>query len=1134
MSLPRRPEKLAALPASLLLLTLLLCGAAGAQGPVDGAVRGIVLDLQGRPIAGATATLRLVDAGADIAAKTGRDGSFQFIHLAPGECVLTLSTPGATSGFAAPASLAIPVTLGETVEVEAGLRLSAQGVSLELSLPAQDQAGALATHAAGDQEDQERDQERDQELSLPGLDPDRDGDGLLSAHGLDTSENALLRDGAGQTQSFNALPAGTGSDPTPDPDGDADSAELGNGPANGLARGRHAGAAYTFSQSAVRETRVATPGYSAQTGHGAGEVVTSISRSGTAEFHGGASFVLRSQAFAAANPLAIATSYHQGVVTSEIVKPHDLRENFGVTAGGPLRVRPDMYFFYAFDAQRRGFPAISSPADPNFYSLTPTQTALLANRGVPGAAVETALDYLSSLTGSTSRRADQTIHFGRLDWRSRGSAQPHRHAPAQGSDLSLEYNRLRWNSPAGLTDAPVVARGRASIGTAAGSLDDLTLRFTARFHSRLVNQLRLGFVRDVQFEQPQTNLPQEPGIGPGGAAPEVNIAPNGLLFGTPATLSQQGYPHEQRLELADTLTLVLGHHLVEAGGEFAQIDEHIATLANAAGTFHYDSNTAKGYAGGLVDFITDFTFNVNQLPNGGCPSITAATHDFCFRSFTQSFGETTATFPTVDWAAFAEDTWRVSPTLTVHAGLRYEYTLVPFPAAPNPALDALFGSRASSSSFPEDRNNFGPRASFAWQPRHAGWSVRGGLGMFHGRLPGATILAALTQTAEPASTVHIRISPTTETPCPQAPANGFGYPCSFLAAPGGVVAATTSAMLFDRRFRLPAIAQGNLTLERRLGRKGRVSAGYVFNLGRQLPSSVDLNIAPATGVATYQLQGGTGQPGVRDGETFQLPLYTTRVGPSFGPVTDIEANANSTSHALAVEAQATPLKTLRLSANGTWSKTLDFGPSASATPRTNNQLDPFTDGYDKGISALNYPWSLHFAAVWQPRVRNTHGVARTLANGWQIDPLVTAHSGRPYGFDLSGGTHLPGGHYSLNGTGGALYLPTVGRNTLRLPRTVTTDLRVARALRLGGPDSHRQLRGSAEIFNLFNRQNVSSVSQRAYLVGTPVAGVTPLVFQNAANLAAEGLNQQPFGTPTGSATSLARERQAQFGLLLQF
>ena len=69
----------------------------------------------------------------------------------------------------------------------------------------------------------------------------------------------------------------------------------------------------------------------------------------------------------------------------------------------------------------------------------------------------------------------------------------------------------------------------------------------------------------------------------------------------------------------------------------------------------------------------------------------------------------------------------------------------------------------------------------------------------------------------------------------------------------------------------------------------------------------------------------------------------------------------------------------------------------------------------------------------------------------------------------------------------------------------------------------------------------SGVQQRAFLVGTPVPltgttgpEVTPLVFQNAAAIATEGLNVPPFGAYTAAGTSQARERQVQVGLRLEF
>ena len=299
---------------------------------------------------------------------------------------------------------------------------------------------------------------------------------------------------------------------------------------------------------------------------------------------------------------------------------------------------------------------------------------------------------------------------------------------------------------------------------------------------------------------------------------------------------------------------------------------------------------------------------MNAYPNGGCPNGPTAPypqlHYFCFSSYSQSFGQQSVTFHTQEWAGFLQDDWRATQRLTIHLGLRYEYQFLPLPQQPNAALDEVFGAVGATSVFPEDRNNFGPRLGVAWQPFGVGRGVlRIGYGVYFGKLPGATIRAALLDTALPSSVTRVRILPTTETACPQATTVGFGYACSFLTPPAGVVAATTSAVVFDRRFRLPEVQQGTFSIEHGLGAGVLARVGYVLNLDRQLPNSVDINIAPSTGVKEFQLQGGTGAIGVRDSETFAVPVYTARVDPSFGPVTDLVSNANASYHGMTLEAR---------------------------------------------------------------------------------------------------------------------------------------------------------------------------------------------------------------------------------------
>jgi hypothetical protein len=309
------------------------------------------------------------------------------------------------------------------------------------------------------------------------------------------------------------------------------------------------------------------------------------------------------------------------------------------------------------------------------------------------------------------------------------------------------------------------------------------------------------------------------------------------------------------------------------------------------------------------------------------------------------------------------------------------------------------------------------------------------------------------------------------------------------------------------------------------------SATYLMNIDRQLPGSVDINVAPSTGTQTFRLRGGTSTAGVRDGDTFVLPVYTARVSDSYGPVTAVTSNVSASYNALALEARRRSRGGLELRAAWTWSKALDQGQNAAATPRLNAQLDPFTIAYDKGLSRLNFPHKVVVSAVWQPRVRTAERWLSQAANGWTVSGLFYETSGRPYSYEIFGGSRLSGGRESINGSGGAIYLPTVGRNTRRLPETMRLDLRIARVVRV---NEQVRLRGSVEAFNLANHVNYSGVEQRAFVTGTPVAGVMPLIFQDAATVAAEGLNSRPFGVYTAAAAGLARERQVQMGLRVEF
>ncbi|WP_433974909.1 TonB-dependent receptor [Tunturiibacter lichenicola] len=1122
----------------ILWACLLWCCAAAivgvrAQGQtsVDGAVSGFVIDAGGAALVGAVVQVQNLATGLTTNAVTEARGEFVVAHLPAGEYRVFVDY----ERFANLTLDPVVVEVGGMTSVEARLKIG--GVASSVSVTATpttpatvsvDEVASTATASVIAQDEIDLipvNGRRWQTFALltPTANANPEGDGLLTFRGVASTQNSSRIDGGDDDQSYGAVPRGTGAENASEIEDAAETGSYGRVSTGsvdgGGGYGRHAGAAYTFSQEAVREFRVSGQNYSALYGHAAGGIITTVSKSGTNTIHGTGFYLVRSSVLGATNPFSTATNYVDGVNTSEAVKPHDLRQQFGGSAGGAA-IKDKLFYFYAYDQQWRSFPAVSTPADPNFYALTPTQTALLGNRGVTATKVNAALNYLESLTGTVPRRQDQTINFGKIDWQ---AAEHHR--------VSVQYDRARSSSPSGVRTAPVVDLGTASMGSSYVRVDSLLGRWMWQASPKLSHELRIQYGRDLQFEQAPPPLPQEPAVSVGGFAPEIAIGPDGFTFGTSTSLGRTAYPDEDKIQLADLLTWVHGRHQLQLGADLSLVHDNIVGLSNIQGAFHYDSGTTSGHAGGLVDWITDYTFNVNAYPNGGCPSITAAVHVFCFRSFTQSFGQQAVTFNTQEWAGFLQDDWRVRQGLTVNVGLRYEYELSPLPQQPNLALDHAFGQTGATSSFPEDRNNFGPRAGVSWEPFGSGKGVvRIGYGLFYGRLPGATIRSALVNTALPSSSTSVLILPTTVTNCPQVANQGFGYACAYVTTPPAAVAKTTSAMVFDRRFRIPAVQQGSFTLEREIAGGTVASATYLLNLDRQLPNSVDINIAPSTANKLFQLQGGTGAVGVRNGETFVVPFYDQRINSNFGPVTDIVSNANATYNALTLEARRRSRGGLEFRASWTWAKAIDFGQNG-ATPRTNAQFDPFNVRYDKGLSALNFPHKVVVSAVWAPAFSIEQHWLRTAANGWSVAPVFTENSGKPYSLDIFGGTRLAGGHETINGSGGAVYLPTIGRNTLRLPDTGRVDLRLARAV---WASERVKLRGVVEAFNLTNRVNYSAIMQRAYLAGTEADEVTPLVFQNAATVAVEGLNVQPFGTFTAASTGQSPERQVQLGLRVEF
>lgn len=135
---------------------------------------------------------------------------------------------------------------------------------------------------------------------------------------------------------------------------------------------------------------------------------------------------------------------------------------------------------------------------------------------------------------------------------------------------------------------------------------------------------------------------------------------------------------ELRFQLQDVFSFVSGNHSLKAGVDFHRIRSEFAALSDASGTFNFAS------AG---DFLA------------GVPS-----------RFRQTFG-TTAIQRNTYAGFFMQDEWQIRPQLLVSYGLRYE-----------------------RETIVHDLNNFGPRASIAYQPFESDrFVMRLGGGIFYNR-----------------------------------------------------------------------------------------------------------------------------------------------------------------------------------------------------------------------------------------------------------------------------------------------------------------------------------------------------------------------------------------------------------------
>lgn len=694
-------------------------------------------------------------------------------------------------------------------------------------------------------------------------------------------------------------------------------------------------------------------------------------------------------------------------------------QQYGAGVGGPLR-RDKLFFFGAVERHDA-----SRPRRVYF--------AQLANRPIPEAGRE-AYDFFLSEQRPFTQTNDALAATARLDQQT-----------AQGHRLTLRYNFSH-----------AAARNAVS---AAGALDPATNRAFSndgaerdRIHSGVAQYTRIaspGMVNDLRFAG---SFEERPRLA-NSATPQVDARPIGY-FGARTTLPAS--QHDRRYQVADTLSATRGAHTLKAGFDFSDLDASQLAGGNQFGSFTINSSN--------VDQILDI------LSRGGT---VANRFDSGLVTYERQLGDRAASVSMRQLAAFAQDSWRLTHSLTLDFGLRWEGQFNPRIDASNTALTGRIrgfrfpnGATVDPALTRHNLNQFMPRLGFAWSPFSGARRtvVRGHAGVFYASTPLILFAGPAGSFRQSPGDLSLRLAPVgsltvyrqllavgvdlNQSPLGQLPvipvetvqraaALALGAPADPFAG------ASLTAMAND--FHNPRSAQAGLGVETELFRNFVAGAQLNYLNTVHLHRNRDYNL-PAPFVRPTDL---TERP------TFGLrTLGVTRPIPTLGAVIVRESSARSLYRGLTASTQYRSRR-LTFGAFYTWSETFSDDDS-ERDAATINYANPF-----------NLAWDYGYARIDLRHQFTAYGLL-TLPLGFELGLMARAHSGLPVnpitGADNNEELTVNDRPFSAPGV-------PLARNSFRNRKVIGNDLRVLKSFRLGASDA-RRLQFSVEFFNLLNLNNV--------------------------------------------------------------
>jgi len=846
------------------------------------------------------------------------------------------------------------------------------------------------------------------------------------------------------------------------------------------------------SVDAIQEFKVESANYSARYGQAAGGIISVALKSGANSFHGSAFEFLRNDKLDANDFFANRAGLNRGL----------LRFNqFGGALGGPVW-RNRTFFFGSYQGTRNrnsntSVVTVPTPeqARGNFGGINiydPTKVGggnrqQFANNVIPESRMDPVGRKIAALypapnqpglVNNYAALVPQTDDANQYDFRGD-------HNFSERDKLFARFNKVDRNFlRGGICPAPGNCGAQLTLPQSlTNDAWSAAAGYTHVFSSNAVNEVRLGFSNNKNFLQSPAERPLFDEFGIKGVPQFDSLT--GLPFFNLTSYSALGdriqtpNPKEAEVfQINDNFSYFRGRHTMNFGGEYWLLSTFAGTANLARGSFDFNGQfTSRTPGQGTGNAVADLLLGLTSSA-----SLT-----------TQQVG----TFLVDYYGGYFNDSWRISPKLTINLGLRYElqtrqreeqnrqsffdYT----PGSPTygtlvPARDG--GHRAETFSN-LDRNNFAPRIGFAWQLNQK-TVMRGGFGIFYGGVGNYVI--NFSGAANPPYAVRTLInSPTTAANTGLKLSDGF--PADALN-PARVVNPAVYGQPHD--FPQTEIYQGNIDVQRELSGGVVLSLAYVGSGGAKLRGQMDIN-APRPGA-------GAAQP--------------RRLFPAFGAINTLSSFAHSSYHSLQTKLERRFSKGFSLLSAYTWSHAIDNSTDGEELP--NPSVIPqnqFNTNAEKASSGFDIKHRLVTSLVFDLPFGRATGLlggsrfARAVFSGFQIGGIFVAQTGQPVNLDVAGNPanttnparpnrlsdgRLARGERSVDRwfDPAAFAVPAPftygnsGRNVLRAPGLVNLDFLVARNFRLT-ETKRLEFRGE-----FFNGANTPHFGRPNATIGSPQAG----------------------------------------------